>query len=61
MEFDKTFQIEALIALVTKTAFVLFLTFVKWPKIPDKKKPKSDFPSQYLTSKIIQIFQKKFC
>ena len=49
-EFDKkTFQIEGMIALITKLA-----------KNNRQKVPKSDFQSQFSTSKIIRNFLKKF-
>ena len=36
----KTFQIEAIIALITKMAMIFFMSLVKWPTIAVKKKAK---------------------
>ena len=55
----KTFQIEGMIALITKMDLI-FSWHLLTAKNSRQKVPKSDFQSQFSTSKIIQIFLKNF-
>ena len=53
----KTFQIEGMISLIKKNEFDFFMRHAKNSR---QNVPKSDFQSQFSTSKIIRIVLKKF-